>query len=72
MKPNDPRWPWLVYGTVFVPLVGQPLVVVASSILYYRWRKAWQREAFWLNVHPWIAVALNLALVLRLRHLVRP
>jgi hypothetical protein len=70
MKPDDPRWRWLVYATVFVPLVGQPVVVIASSILYYRWRKKWPREAFWLNVHAWIAVALNIALVLGIRHLV--
>ena len=39
MSPDDKRWPWLVYGTVLVPLIGQPLVVLASSIHYYRWRK---------------------------------
>jgi hypothetical protein len=39
MSPDDKRWPWLVYVTVFVPFIGQPLVVVVSSILYYRWRK---------------------------------
>ena len=72
MKPDDPRWRWLVYATALVPVVGQPVVVVASSILYYRWRRTWPREAFWLNVHAWIAVALNITLVLGIRHLARP
>ena len=34
MSPDDKRWTWLVYATVFVPLIGQPLVAFASSILY--------------------------------------
>jgi len=71
MKPNDPRLHWLVYATALFPVIGQPIVVVASSVLYYRWRRAWPREAFWLNVHAWIAVALNICLVLALRHFVR-
>jgi hypothetical protein len=71
VKPDDPRWRWLVYATALVPVVGQPVVVVASSILYYRWHRKWPREAFWLNVHAWIAVALNIALVLGIRHLPR-
>ena len=64
MSPDHRRWPWLVYATVFVPLIGQPLVVFASSILYYRWRNRWPKEAFRLNVHAWIAVALNIELTL--------
>lgn len=71
MPPADPRWKWLVYATMLVPFVGQPVVVLGSSWLYYRWRRAWPREAFWLNVHAWIAVALNIALVLGLRHLLQ-
>jgi hypothetical protein len=71
MKPNDPRWTWLVYATALFPVIGQALVVVASSVLYYRWRRAWPREAFRLNVHAWIAVGLNIALVLGLRHALR-
>jgi hypothetical protein len=51
MSPDDKRWPWLVYATVLVPFIGQPLVVFASSILYYRWRKRWPKAAFRLNVH---------------------
>jgi hypothetical protein len=58
MSPDDRRWLWLVYGTVFVPLIGQPLVVVGSSVLYYLWRRKWPKAAFRLNVHAWIAVAL--------------
>jgi hypothetical protein len=71
MSPDDRRWLWLVYGTVFVPLVGQPLVVLASSVLYYRWRRGWPEAAVRLNVHAWIAVALNIGLTwaaLRLVH----
>jgi hypothetical protein len=37
--------------------------VIASSILYYRWRRVWPKEAFRLNVHAWIAVALHVALM---------
>jgi hypothetical protein len=61
--PNDRRWLWLVYGVVFVPLVGQLVVVVTSSVLHDRWRRSWPNEAFWLNVHAWIAVGLNIGLV---------
>lgn len=71
MKPDDPRWTWLVYATALFPLIGQPIVVVGSSWLYYRWRQRWPKEAFRLNVHAWIAVALNIALVLTARHLLR-
>ena len=62
MTPNDRRWPWIIYATVLVPLIGQPIVVLASSFLYFRWRKAWPRAAMRLNRHAWVAVALNIAL----------
>jgi hypothetical protein len=52
----------LVYATVLVPFIGQPLVVFASSILYYRWRKWWPKAALRFNVHAWVAVALNIGL----------
>jgi hypothetical protein len=51
--------------------VGQPLVVFASSILYYRWRKRWPRAASRLNVHAWVAVALNIGLTLAVLRIVR-
>jgi hypothetical protein len=63
MKPDEPRWLWLTYAAVFVPVVGQAAVVVTSSALYYRWRRAWPRAAFRLNVHAWLAVGLRLALM---------
>ena len=70
MKPDDPRWVWLVYGIVFVPIIGQGLVIVGSSILYYRWRRHWPEAATRLNWNAWIAIALNIALRLGERHLV--
>ena len=71
MKPDDKRWPWIVYSTVLVPVVGQPIVVLGSSFLYFRWRRAWPEEAKRLNRHAWIAVALNIALTLALSRLLR-
>jgi hypothetical protein len=71
MSPEDPRWLRLVHATVLVPFIGQPLVVVASSILYYRWRKQWPKAAFRLNVHAWIAVAFNIGLTLAVLRFVR-
>jgi hypothetical protein len=71
MSPDDRRWPWLVYATVLVPLVGQPLVVFGSSVLYFRWRRRWPREAARLNRHAWIAVAMNIVLTLGVLRLVR-
>ncbi len=61
MSPDDRRWLWLVYAMVLVPLVGQPLVVLGSSALYFKWRRTWPREAMRLNLHAWLAVALNIA-----------
>jgi hypothetical protein len=71
MSPDDKRWTRLVYATVFVPFIGQPLVVFASSLLYYRWRNQSPKAAFRLNVHAWIAVALNIGLTLAVLRLVR-
>jgi hypothetical protein len=71
MNPDDRRWLWIVYATVFVPLVGRPLVVLGSSALYFRWRRHWPEAAARLNRHAWIAVALNIALTLGARHLLR-
>jgi hypothetical protein len=67
MKPGDSRWLWLAYAVVFVPVIGQAAVVIVSSLLYFRWRRAWPREAFRLNVHAWIAVALHVALMALVR-----
>jgi hypothetical protein len=71
MSPDDPRWIRLVYATVLVPFIGQPLVVVASSILYFRWRKQWPKAAFRLNVHAWVAVGLNIGLTFAVVRLLR-
>jgi hypothetical protein len=70
MKPADPRWVWLVYGIVFVPIIGPALVVIGSSILYYRLRRHWPETAARLNWNAWIAVALHIVLRLVERHLV--
>jgi CBS-domain-containing membrane protein len=67
MKPDGSKWLWLAYAAVFVPVIGQAAVVVASSLLYYRWRRAWPKEALRLNVHAWIAVALHVALMALVR-----
>jgi hypothetical protein len=71
VKPDDKRWPWIVYSIVLVPVVGQPIVVLGSSFLYFRWRRAWPEAAKRLNRHAWIAVALNIALTLALLRLLR-
>jgi hypothetical protein len=70
MSPGDPRWVWLVYATVFVPLIGQPIVVFGSSVLYFKWRRHWPKAASRLNRHAWIAVALNVLLTLTALRLV--
>lgn len=62
MSPSDPRWLWLFYGAVFVPIVGQLVVIAASAVLYRRWRRSWPNDAFWLNAHSWIAMALNIGI----------
>ena len=54
-----------------MPLVGQPLVVIGSSILYFRWRRSWPDAAKRINRHAWIAVAMNVALTLLVFHFVR-
>jgi hypothetical protein len=72
MKPDDRRWPWLVYTTALLPLIGQPIVVLASSLLYFRWRRDWPKEAMRLNRHAWIAVVLNIVLTLGALRLLRP
>jgi hypothetical protein len=41
VSPDDKRWPWLVYDTGLVPLIGQPLVVFASSLEPARRPAAW-------------------------------
>ena len=67
MNTDDRSWLWLVYATVLVPLVGQPLVVLGSSALYFRWRRAWPMAAGRLNRHAWLAVGLKLALTFAVR-----
>jgi hypothetical protein len=71
MSPDDRRWLWFVYATVFVPFVGQPVVVLGSSLLYFRWRHDWPKAAARLNRHAWVAVALNIVLTLSVLRLVR-
>jgi hypothetical protein len=71
MNPDDRRWLWLVYATVLVPLVGQALVVVGSSALYFQWRHAWPMAARRLNRHAWLAVGLKIAFSFAARRVLR-
>jgi hypothetical protein len=71
VRPDDKRWPWIVYSTVLVPVVGQPLVVLWISFLYFRWRRAWPEAAKRINLHAWIAVAMNIVVTLWLLRLLR-
>ena len=61
MKPDDPRWLWVVYGVLFVPYVGPLVLIVGSSVLFYRWRGRYPDPAERLNRHAWIAIGLNVA-----------
>lgn len=70
MSPDDRRWPWLVYLTVLVPLVGQPIVVLASSVLYSVGAGSGPKAAARINRHAWIAVAMNIVLTLGVLRLV--
>ena len=63
-RPEDRRWLWLVYATVFLPVLGLPMVGIGGSILYFRWRRRWPDAAARLNRHAWASVALNVALTL--------
>jgi hypothetical protein len=56
---------------VFVPLIGQPIVVLGSSLLYFQWRRGWPDAAKRINRHAWIAVALNIGLTLAVLRFVR-
>jgi hypothetical protein len=67
----SPRWLWAVYGSVLVPYVGPAVLILTSSVLYYRWRSLDPDRAKWLNRHAWVAVLLNAALVIVLRHTLR-
>jgi hypothetical protein len=64
----DRRWLAGVYGSVLVPVIGPALLVVASSVLYFRWRHADPQRAAWLNKHVWLAFLGNAAIVVALRH----
>jgi hypothetical protein len=61
------RWLFAIYGSVLVP--GGPWVlIVLSSVLYYRWRRPRPESARWVNKHAWIAFLINASLVFALRH----
>jgi hypothetical protein len=66
------RWLALIYGSLLVPIVGPVLLVLASSLLYYRWRTRLPNRARWINRHAWIAIALNAATNAAILLLVRP
>ena len=55
-----PRW-WLalVYGSLFVPLVGPLLLALGSSLAYLRLRRTSPALARRVNRHAWIAIGLN-------------
>lgn len=59
LTPADRKWLIAVYGSLLIPFIGPALLVVASSILYYAWRRKEPERARWLNKHAWIAIALN-------------
>jgi hypothetical protein len=59
MKPDDPRWLWIVYGLLFVPCVGPLVLIVGSSIAFYTWRGRYPDAARRLNTHAWIAIGVN-------------
>jgi hypothetical protein len=54
--------PWLVllYGSLLIPLVGPTLLVLGSSLAYFRLRGPAPQRARALNRHAWIALGLNL------------
>jgi hypothetical protein len=59
MKPDDPRWLWVVYGLLFVPYVGPLVLVIGSSVAYYARRGRYPEAARRLNRHAWLAIGLN-------------
>jgi hypothetical protein len=63
----DQRWLLLVYGSLLVPFVGPALLIMGSSVMYYRWRRERSELARWVNRHAWLAIGLNVALTLLLR-----
>jgi hypothetical protein len=62
VSPADPRWVWIVYATLLVPIVGPGLLIVWSSVVYYVWRRKFPEAAARLNRHAWIAVAISVSL----------
>jgi len=58
---GDRRVLAMVYGSLFVPLVGPLLLAVVSSIVFYRVQRERPGFAAWLNVHAFIAILINVA-----------
>jgi hypothetical protein len=53
------RWLLLVYGSLAIPVVGPSLIIVASFVTYYVWRRRFPERDRWLIKHAWIAIGLN-------------
>ena len=59
MSRADRSWLLVIYGTLAIPIAGPLLLIVASSVLYCRWRRHHLERARWMNKHAWIAIGLN-------------
>jgi hypothetical protein len=59
VKPDDPRWTWVVYGVGIVPFLGPALLLGGSAWSYYAWRKQYPEATARLNRHVRLAIALN-------------
>jgi hypothetical protein len=57
----DPRLRDAMWLLPFIPLVGWPLLVWGSSVLYFAWRRRLPERAQALNRQAWRAGAVGLA-----------
>ena len=59
----------VVWGLLVVPWVGPVVLSVGSSVAYYAWRRTYAEAAKRLNVHAWVAIAVNVGVHLAWRAL---
>jgi hypothetical protein len=56
----------VIWGSVFVPFLGNWLIVILSSVVYYAWKNECPNKANKINRHGWLAFLAGHALWLAL------
>jgi len=49
------HWYWIIWGSLIVPYIGIWIIIILSSVMYYRWKKTYPKKAKAINKHGWLA-----------------